>query len=120
MRPKTPKMLPWLAKSAGLPIARVEELWADAIRHATIETGWVETPEYWKSAVDRLLELVETEALSYHPPEVTPWVMINMRIGGLPLVAVNSIALAWSSAFSRLNQSRPRHSRLHTHTRRAA
>ena len=55
MRPKFPKMLPWLAKSAGVPIERAEELWADAIRYATSETGWVETPEYWKVAVDRLL-----------------------------------------------------------------
>lgn len=115
MRPKTPKMLPWLAKSAGLPIARVEELWTDAIRHATIETGWVETPAYWKSAVDRLLELLEAEALSYHSPEVTPWVMINMRIGALPITAANNIALVWSAALGRINQNR-----LRTHTRRAA
>ena len=115
MRPKTPKMLPWLAKSAGLPIARVEELWADAIRYATIETGWVETPEYWKCAVNRLLELLEAEALAYHPPEVTPWVMINMRIGALPMTAANNIALVWSAAFGRINQNR-----LRTHTRRAA
>ncbi len=104
MRPKFPKMLPWLAKSAGVPIARAEGLWADAIRYATIETGWVETPEYWKVAVDRLLELLQTEASTCHPPRLTPWVTINMRMASLPMIAANGIALAWSAAFGQVNQ----------------
>ncbi|MGB7992069.1 MAG: hypothetical protein WCF44_21910 [Candidatus Methylophosphatis roskildensis] len=104
MRPKFPKMLPWLAKSAGVPIARAEELWADAIRYATIETGWVETPEYWKVAVDRLLELLQTEASTCHPPRLTPWVTINMRMASLPMIAANGIALAWSAAIGQVNQ----------------
>lgn len=115
MRPKTPKLLPWLAKSAGIPLDRAEELWADAIRYATLKTGWVETPEYWKVAHDRLLKLVEAEALACHPPEVTPWVMINARLGSLPLIAANGIALVWSATFGRLGQ--PRGS---TDSRRAA
>jgi len=104
MRPKTPKMLPWLAKSAGVPIARAEELWADAIRYATIETGWVETSDYWKVANRRLLELLETEALTCHPPQLAPWVAINIRIGALPMIAANGIALVWSAAVGSMNQ----------------
>lgn len=115
MRPKTPKMLPWLAKSAGVPIAQAEELWADAIRYATIETGWVQTPEYWKVANKRLLELLEMEALTCHPPQLAPWVMIHMRIGALPMIAANNVALVWSAAFGRMGQRR-----LQMHTHRAA
>lgn len=117
MRPKTPKMLPWLAKSAGVPIARAEELWADAIRYATIETGWVETSEYWRVANRRLLELLEAEALTCHPPQLTPWVMINMRMGALPMIAANGFALVWTAALGRMNRC---HQRRWMELRRAA
>lgn len=104
MHPKTPKMLPWLAKSAGVPIARAEELWADAIRYATVETGWVDTPEYWKVASRRLVELLRAEPLTCRPPKLAPWVRVNMRIGALPIIAANGFALMWSAAVGGLNQ----------------
>lgn len=106
MNTKLPKMLPWLAKSAGLPEARVQELWADAIRHATLKTGWVNTPEYWTAANDKLLELIEAEALAYRKPQFAPWVAFNMRVGALPLMAANQIALAWTNALRRFNPPR--------------
>lgn len=58
---KDPKMLPWLARKAGVPLARAEELWAEAIRHATVRTGWVGTSEYWQVATGRVLELLAEE-----------------------------------------------------------
>lgn len=58
---KTLKMLPWLAHRAGISDPRAKELWADAIRYATMNSGWIGTPEYWQIAVCRLLELVEKE-----------------------------------------------------------
>lgn len=59
---KTPKMLPWLARKAGISDSRAEALWAEAIVCATERTGWVGTSEYWKAAVDRLIELIELES----------------------------------------------------------
>ena len=58
---KTPKMLPWLARKAGISDALADELWADAIRYATQTTGGVGTPQYWKVAADRLVELIDAE-----------------------------------------------------------
>jgi hypothetical protein len=67
---RTTKMLPWIARKAGVPQARAEELWAEAIRRATERTGWVGTPDYWKAAVDHLMALIEAEKLaSMRPPE---------------------------------------------------
>ncbi|HMV55331.1 MAG TPA: hypothetical protein PLX20_15635 [Rhodocyclaceae bacterium] len=103
---KSPKILPWLAKTSGLPLARVEELWADALRHATLKTGWVNTSDYWKVANEKLRELIEAEALAYHPPEVTPWVLFNMRLGAMPIMAANQVALIWSAAVGRLAKPR--------------
>ena len=56
------KMLPWLARKAGISDVHAEELWAEAVVCATVQTGWVGTAQYWKAAVDRLVELIELES----------------------------------------------------------
>ena len=38
---KTPKLLPWYARKAGVSLERAEALWRKAVREATLETGWV-------------------------------------------------------------------------------
>lgn len=63
MKGKSPKLLPWVAKKAGVPLPRAEELWIEAVRYATQQADIVESPEYWKAAVDRLLELIDAESL---------------------------------------------------------
>ena len=55
------KMLPWLAHKAGISEERAEELWVEAVRHATDRTGTVGSSEHSKIAVDRLQELIEGE-----------------------------------------------------------
>ena len=60
---KTTKILPWIARKAGVPQARAEQLWAEAIRYATEQTGWVGTSEYWEAALDRWMSLIEEEKL---------------------------------------------------------
>ena len=60
---KTTKILPWIARKAGVPQARAEQLWAEAIRYATDHTGWVGTSEYWEAALDRWMSLIEDEKL---------------------------------------------------------
>lgn len=52
-------MLPWLAHRSGISDAHAEELWAEAIRYATMKSEWVGTPEFWKVAVDNLLERID-------------------------------------------------------------
>jgi len=62
MHTNYPKILPWLANQAGVPLARAEVLWGDALRHASRKPAGVESPEYWKLAVDRLIELIAAES----------------------------------------------------------
>ena len=59
---KTPKMLPWLALKAGIDETHAEALWAEAIVYATVHTDWVGTSGYWKTAVNRLVELIDLES----------------------------------------------------------
>jgi len=62
MHAKYPKMLPWMAKKAGVPVDRAEVLWGDALRHATRKAAVVESPEYWKLAVEHLIDLLAAES----------------------------------------------------------
>jgi hypothetical protein len=59
---KAPKMLPWLARKAGISEEHAEQLWAEAVVCATVQTEWVGTSEYWKAAVDRVVELIDLES----------------------------------------------------------
>ncbi len=63
MKPKYPKILPWLAKEAGVPAAKAEALWVEALCDATRECAVVESPEYWQSAVSHLRARLATESL---------------------------------------------------------
>ena len=62
MRAKYPKILPWLSKKSGVPLKRAEALWGNALRYATQNAAEVESPEYWKLSVDRLIELISAES----------------------------------------------------------
>ena len=62
MHAKYPKILPWLAKKAGVPLKRAETLWVDALRYSTQNSKMVESSEYWGLAINRLLDLLETES----------------------------------------------------------
>ena len=60
--PKTPKLLPWLARKAGISDARATTLWHEAERWAAHQAA-KGSAAYFKLAVDRLLELAAAESL---------------------------------------------------------
>lgn len=66
MKPTYPEMLPWLARKARIPTRSVEIMWIEAVREATGDCTLIESPEFWKSAVDHLLQRISLESLS-HP-----------------------------------------------------
>ena len=105
---KTPKILPWLARKHGVSEARATKLWADALRYATDKTGWVGNSDYWKVAMDRLLELLETEGARSCQPPLTSLVRIQTRLGILPLIAWHGTLLVASAAWTRLTAPPPR------------
>lgn len=63
---KAPKILPWLARKAGICETHAEALWGESIVYATDHTGWVGTSAYWKTAVARLVELIELDSQVLH------------------------------------------------------
>lgn len=95
---KTPMILPWIARRAGITDARAEDLWHEALCHATEKTGWVGTPEYWEAAERRLLKLVEAERQTgcLRTPQISWLVRLHTRLAHLPLLAAERWSVAWA------------------------
>ncbi|MCK9284460.1 MAG: hypothetical protein M0P39_09280 [Rhodocyclaceae bacterium] len=90
---KSPKLLPWLARSAGLSDARIGQLWLDATQYAANATGEHETHRYWKVAHERLIDLVDAESmLCASSREAAPWIMLQTHISMGALVLTGLIA----------------------------
>jgi hypothetical protein len=104
---KTPMILPWLAHKAGIPLDRAEVLWHKALRHATLKTGWVNSPEYWRVANEKLLELLDQEG-AYHPILV-PMVRVQHRLGEVPFLAWEGMMRAANEAWHRFAFGRHAH-----------
>ena len=95
---KTPKLLPWYARKAGVPIERANVLWRKAVREATAATGWVGNAEYWGEAMNRFLQLLDEEQNTLCTPRVTPFVRSQNRLWSLPLTAMEDVITAVSAA----------------------
>lgn len=59
---KPPKLLPWIARKAGIKDELALKLWRRAAGEAEERIGNASSPEYFSTAVERWLTLVEDEA----------------------------------------------------------
>ena len=98
---KTPKLLPWYARKAGVSIERAETLWRKAVREATAETGWVGNAEYWGAAMDHLVRLLEEERITLCAPRVQSYVRSQNRMWRLPLIAMEDLFSAFHASWQR-------------------
>lgn len=89
---KSPKLLPWLARRAGLSDARIEQIWQEAAEYAANATGELETHRYWKAAHERLIDLVNAETMLQSPRGNAPWVMFQTHISINALVLTGLVA----------------------------
>ena len=86
--PKTPKLLPWLAKKAGISDHRATALWRDSERWA-VHRAAPGSSAYYKLAVDRLLELVAAESLRADAASFgwRPWARAQVRLWAVSMHA---------------------------------
>lgn len=98
---KTPKLLPWYARKAGVTIERATVLWHQAVREATAATGWVGNSEYWGEAMSAFQRLLENERATFCAPRVTPIVRCQNRIWRLPLTAMEDMFSVFSANWQR-------------------
>jgi hypothetical protein len=83
---KTPKLLPWLAKKAGINEQRAAALWHDAERWAAHRAA-PGSSAYYKLAVDRLLELMAAESLREDAASFgwRPWARAQARLWAISM-----------------------------------
>jgi hypothetical protein len=55
-----PKVLPWIARKAGIPDDRLIELWHAAVRCTTSKEDW-NGSEGYRTAMEQLQQLVDKE-----------------------------------------------------------
>jgi hypothetical protein len=110
--PKTPKILPWLAKKAGISESRATTLWHEAERWAG-HRAKVSSSLYFKLAVDRLLELALAESLRADAASFgwRPWARAQARLWAVSMqVAQHGSALTdrgWRLIRSTARQHQP-------------
>ncbi|MBU1236800.1 MAG: hypothetical protein KJ634_12400 [Gammaproteobacteria bacterium] len=106
---KAPKILPWLAHKAGIDDRRAETLWHAALRHAA-HVHTPDAPDYWQTAMDRLLELINTESQRQDAASFgwRPWARSLANIWTVRMDVLDEIALAPIRAWRILGQFTPR------------
>lgn len=65
---RMPKMLPWLACRAGIPLTRAEAFWGEASLDAMRMTASAQSSQHSRAAVRKLLELLDAENKSFRRP----------------------------------------------------
>ncbi|MCF8149994.1 MAG: hypothetical protein K9J80_04570 [Sulfuritalea sp.] len=110
--PKTPKLLPWLAKKAGVSERRAAVLWHEAERWAARRAA-IGSSDYFKLAVDRLLELMAGESLRADAASFgwRPWARAQARFWAASMQVAHQ-ASALSARGWRLAASLPHHHQL--------
>ena len=90
-----PKILPWLAHKAGIPLSRAEVLWHAARCHAEELTGETDTPAYWSVAMDRLHALIAAECLREDATAFgwRQWTRHHKRAWAAPLAILDALTL---------------------------
>ena len=86
----SPKTLPWLSATAGIPLDRATQLWTLASDSASKITGESESARYLGMAQNQMIALVEKELLNANPISDAPWLMIQAHLSVLPLVLANT------------------------------
>ncbi len=109
-RPKTPKLLPWLAKKAGISDARATALWHDAERWAARQAP-AGSSAYFKLAVDRLLALAAAESLRADAASFgwRSWARAQARFWALSMQAAHETSALSARAWRLVESVRRQH-----------
>jgi hypothetical protein len=101
-----PKILPWIARKAGISDELALKLWRRAVSEAEYLTGKAEGSNYWGLAVERFLAIVEDEvgnapAYSLTPAPQLSWMWRHQtRMSLLSLMAAQNAYKCWQNTWS--------------------
>lgn len=106
---QAPKILPWIAKKAGISEELALKLWRRALSEAEHLTSQSQGSEYWGLAVERFLALVEDEvggtpAYNLKPAPRLSWIFHHQtRMSLLSLMAAQNAYRFWQSTWGNSN-----------------
>ena len=102
---QAPKILPWIAKKAGISEELALKLWRRALSEAELITGKAQGSDYWGLAVKRFLSIVEEEvgcAPSYgltQAPRLSWMWQHQTRMSLLSLMAAQNTYRVWQETW---------------------
>ena len=105
---KAPKILPWIAKKAGISDELALKLWRRALSEAEYLTGKSEGSEYWGLTIERFLSIVEDEVGQSTQYGLTPAPQISWmwrhqsRMSLLSLMAAQNTYRFWQNTWENL------------------
>jgi len=100
-----PKILPWIARKAGISDELALKLWRRALSEAEFLTGKAEGSNYWGLAVERFLAIVEDEVGSTPEYTLTPaprlsWMWHHQsRMSLLSMMAAQNTYRYWQNTW---------------------
>jgi hypothetical protein len=103
-----PKILPWIARKAGISDELALKLWRRAVSEAEYLTGKTEGSAYYGLAVDRFLTIVEDEvgkAPSYNltPAPQLSWMWRHQtRMSLLSMMAAQNAYKCWQNTWGNM------------------
>ena len=103
---KSPKILPWIAKKAGISEELALKLWRRAVGEAEYLTGKSDGSEFFGLAIERFLSIVEDEAGSLSTGKLNPapqltWMWRHQtRMSLLSLMAAQNAYRCWQSTWN--------------------
>jgi hypothetical protein len=107
-----PKILPWIAKKAGISEQLALKLWRRALSEAEHLSGKATGSEYWGLCVERFLSLVENEVGAPPVYNLTPaprlsWMFHHQsRISLLSLIAAQNTYRFWQDKWQEMYQQK--------------
>lgn len=100
-----PKILPWIARKAGISDELALKLWRRALSEAEFLTGKAEGSNYWGLAVERFLAIVEDEVGSTPEYSLSPaprlsWMWHHQsRMSLLSMMAAQNTYRYWQNTW---------------------
>jgi len=100
-----PKILPWIARKAGISDELALKLWRRALSEAEYLTGKAEGSDYWGLTVERFLSIVEDEVgsapeYSLMPAPRLSWMWHHQsRMSLLSLMAAQNAYRFWQNTW---------------------
>ncbi len=77
---RPPKLLPWLARRAGVSDERAVELWRQAVDEAGTGTSTIDESAFWKRSMDGFRALLAQEARRMALSGLNPWFNLQDRL----------------------------------------